>query len=288
MIVVVSAKGGGATVSALAMALAGPRPTLLAECDTAGGSIRSGYLQGGIGGEVGLAHLAQADREGRLPEAFEAQLRWLDAAGNRLYLPGLTDPLQAAALERTWQPLGALLQAMDQVAGYDVVVDAGRVVFEPGRVHPRLFPAALLHAADVVVLVVRNTLTSVAQTVPVARALRAELDEHGSGADALQLLMIREGPLQSSAIAERMQTPVIAPLPWDERAAHVLTQGAAHPKLTKLPLLRQTVSVVRVLHVATRDRRRRLQAPPVAVASPMVAGVLSRLTSVRTEVAAGG
>lgn len=117
LVAVVSAHSCGSTVTSLALALAGDRPTLLAECGATVGSVRTGYRVGEWGGEVGLWHLAQADRQGQLPEAFEAHLRRLDRDGNRLWLPGLTDPLQAAALAQTWEPLGTLLQAMDQHAG---------------------------------------------------------------------------------------------------------------------------------------------------------------------------
>ena len=66
VIALTSAHASGVTVSSLAMALAGPRPSLLAEADAKGGSIRTGYRMGEWGGEVGLWHLAQADREGSL------------------------------------------------------------------------------------------------------------------------------------------------------------------------------------------------------------------------------
>lgn len=62
------------------MTLAHPRPSLLAKCDPAGGSIRYGFLAGrapvrqrpdGGSEEVGLTGLAVADRQDALAEAFE-------------------------------------------------------------------------------------------------------------------------------------------------------------------------------------------------------------------------
>ncbi|MEV6796411.1 hypothetical protein AB0M87_31470 [Streptomyces sp. NPDC051320] len=287
VLMVASAHGSGATVTSLALALAGPRPSLLVEADAHQGSIRTGYRQGQWGGEVGLWHLAQAQFQHQLPEAFEGHLRTLDQDGNRLILPGLTDPTQAPALAGVWEPLALLIQAMDQHAGYDVVVDAGRVAVEPGRVHPTLFPAALAHRADVVVLVVRNTLTSVAQSLPLVRALQDDLERSGSGAEALRLVLVQElsagrGGLRSDAIARRLRVPVVDILPWDTTAGALLTHGSPNPvRLSKLALLKQARKTCQLLAVEAANRRRALDMPAAPVSSPVVAGVLQRLSAVQ-------
>lgn len=287
--VVTAAHSCGVTVSALALALSSPRVSLLVEADASQGSIRHGFQQGRWGWEVGLWNLAAAQLQDQLAEAFEAHLRQMDEAGNRWILPGLTDPMQAAALSGTWGPLGGLLQVMDQGAGYDVIVDAGRVAVEPGRLHPTLYPAPLLHRADLVLLVVRNTVTSVAQTVPVARALREELDRAGSGADALRVVMIGEEPrgrgMSSEAIARRLEAPVVAILPWDQATANLFTYGPERaPKLAKSELAKQARKVCELLQVEVHTRRLRLQMPPAPVSSPVVAGVLQRLAASRHQV----
>ncbi|WP_438490759.1 hypothetical protein [Streptomyces sp. S186] len=289
VIALTSAHAAGVTVSSLALALSGARPSLLAECDASGGSIRTGYRMGEWGGEVGLWHLALADREGALAEAFEAHLRRLDAAGARLWLPGLTDPMQAAAMEQTWEPLGVLLQAMDQHAGYDVVIDAGRLVVEPGGVHPSLCPRPLLHCADLVVLVVRNTLTSIAQCLPVARVLRQELEQRGSGADALRLLLVQEGDVPDHEITRRLQLPVIGTLPWDEKTARILTHGTTRQiKPASLRLLKRARQAAHHAQVDANTRRLRMQLPAPAVTSPVVAGVVQRLLAPQQEAKISG
>lgn len=279
----VSAHAAGTTVSSLALALSGPRPTLLAEARALGGSIRSGYRQGQWGGEIGLAHLADADRTGDLPEAFEAHLRRLDEEGNRLILPGLTDPQQAGAMVRTWDPLMRLLQAMDQHAGYDVVIDGGPVVLEPGRVHSTLFPAPLLHSSDVVLLVLRNTLASIAQTAPIARVLRSELAERGRGEGALRLLLIEEGRgIPSGEIAKRLQIPLLQEtLPWDPDAAELFTHGSQRPpRLAKLALMKRARRAWEQIGVLVRDRELGLSGN-VPVQGLAMAGVLQRLAQQR-------
>ncbi|MBB5109354.1 hypothetical protein [Streptomyces spectabilis] len=282
-----SGYGCGVTVSALALALSGPRPSLLVEAPARQASIRTGYRQGAWGGEVGLYHLAQAHLQNQLAEAFEANLRQLDEEGNRLVLAGLTDPTQAGALAGTWEALSLLLRAMDQRAGFDVVVDAGQVVVAGGGLHRTLYPAPLAHRADLVLLVLRNTLTSVAQTLPVARVLHRELESHGSGGDVLRLLVVRElspaaGGLRSDAIARRFQVPVVDLLPWDEAAGRLFTHGAPRPpRLARLPLVRQARKSVQAIGVEVHTRRRALDMPAGPVMSPAEAGVLQRLAANR-------
>ncbi|SHN30889.1 hypothetical protein SAMN05216268_13325 [Streptomyces yunnanensis] len=289
VIALTSAHASGVTVSSLALALSGARPSLLAECDAKGGSIRTGYRMGEWGGEVGLWHLAQADREDKLAEAFEAHLRRFDADGARLWLPGLTDPLQAAAMAQTWDPLGLLLQAMDQHAGYDVVIDAGRLVVEPGGVHPSLYPRPLLHRADLVLLVVRNTLTSVAQSLSLARCLQLELEERGSGADALRLLLVQEGDVPEHEITRRLQIPVIGTLPWEEKGGRLLTHGTVRQvKPASMRLFKHARQTAHAVQVDASTRRLRMQLPPASVASPKVAGVVQRLLAPRQDVKISG
>lgn len=287
VMVLTGGHGCGVTVSCLALALSSSRPSLLVEAAAKQASIRSGYRQGAWGGEVGLWHLAQAHLQNQLAEAFEAHLRPLDSEGNRLLLPGLTDATQASALAGTWEPLSLLLQAMDQHASYDVVVDAGQAVVDGGGLHPSLFPAVLAHRADVVLLVVRNSLTSVAQTLPVARVLQSELERHGSGADALRLLVIQElpmsaGGLRTDAIARRFAVPVVDMLPWDTAAGTLFTHGSQRPpKLMKLGLIKQARKAMQAIGVEVNTRRRALDMPTAPVSSPVVAGVLQRLSSSR-------
>ncbi|MFD5728945.1 hypothetical protein ACFWMT_22980 [Streptomyces sp. NPDC058368] len=290
MVSVVSAHSCGATMASLALALASHRPTLLAECGAGVGTVRTGYRVGEWGGEVGLWHLAQADRQGQLPEAFEAHLRRLDAEGNRLWLPGLTDPLQAAALAQTWEPLGELLRAMEMDGqGYDIVADCGRVVLEPGGVHTSLFPAPLLWRSDLVLMVLRNSVTSVAQTSPVVRALKDALEQHGGGVDTLRLLLVKEpaGTLSSSEVASRLQVPVAGMLPWDEPAARLFTHGVGNPKQASLPLMKQAREAARLIGVEIHTRKTRLGYMPAPVSSSVVAGLMQRLTSKRRQVTDG-
>jgi hypothetical protein len=276
MIVVVSAHSCGVTVSSLALALASPWPTLLAEADCRFGAVRAGLRQGMPGGEVGLGHLGRALREGQLAEAFGAFLQPLATDGTRAWLPGLTDPLQAADLEHIWEPLAGLLREAE-AQGRQVIVDGGRLAFTAGRLDPVHCPALLIYQADMVVVAVRNTPTSLAQTRPAVRALREDLAAAG-GHDVVRLLLIEEGQLQSHDVSRALDTahqtgpPVVGALPWDERAAQVLTHGAQRPNLPKsrlLPRAREAARAIRSEMQALTLRQPRMpDQPPATLHAP--------------------
>jgi hypothetical protein len=268
VIALVSGKSAGVTCSALALTLASPKPSLLVEADPAGGTIRAGYLSGEGSAATGLHRLAAADRQGTLAREFSQHFVSLDrdSTGQRLLLPGLTDPTQAAALSRTWEPISRLLNVMDQT-GHDVFIDAGRIVTESEtRLSTTRYPTPLLHRADAVLMVVRTTQASIAAAAPAVRVLREELGHHGTGSDALGLLLIEEGPFNSSQVQQHLQTPFFGTLAWDADSADVLTHGA----YKKMP--RTLLRSARIAHHSINEvvNRRRVQLHPAGM--PMVAG----------------
>ncbi|MFF8610942.1 MinD/ParA family protein [Streptomyces sp. NPDC015346] len=276
----VSAKSCGVTTSALALTLASKRPSLLAECDPAGGTIRAGFLQGEVGAGCGLYHLAAAERTGpdALAQAFASHLWPMDDAGHRKLLPGLTDPGQAAALGRTWPALSEVMHVLAEEAGYDVFVDAGRLALESGRLHPTLTPAPLLHKADLVLLVVRGTEQSLTLARHVIDPLRAELAEHGSGPDALGLLLIEDGPYRAHQVTEALKAPVLAGLPYDPATAAYFSVGGRPPRgYGRSPLLRHARTATEQFEAAASRRSIQQQYPPRS-ANAQLTGVLQRLS----------
>jgi hypothetical protein len=275
----VSAKSCGVTTSALALTLASKRPSLLAECDPAGGTLRAGFLQGEVNAGLGLYHLAAAERTGSeaLANAFASHLWSLDAAGHRKLLPGLTDPGQAGALGRTWTALGEVLHVMAEEAGHDVFVDAGRIALESGRLHTTLTPAPLLHQADLVLLVVRGTEQSLTLARHIIEPLRTELTERGSGMDALGLLLIEEGAVRAHQVADALKTPVLAALPFDPSTAGFYTNGGRPPRgYARSALLRHARTATEQVEAAA-SRRRIQQQYPAREGSVQITGMLQRL-----------
>ncbi|MFE1556109.1 hypothetical protein ACFW6V_14170 [Streptomyces sp. NPDC058734] len=308
VIALASAKSCGVTTSALAMTLSSTRPSLLAECDPAGGTIRAGLFQAQITAGTGLYHLAVAERAGEdaLAQAFAHHLVGLDASGHRQVLPGLTDPAQAPALVRSWPALAQVMRVLSDEGGYDVIVDAGRLALESGRLHSTLTPAPLLHGADLVLLVVRATDQSLALARHMSEPLRNELTEHGTGADALGVLLIEDGHRRAHEVSEALRLPVMASLPWEPDTAAYLAGTSRAPRgLKKSPLLSSARTAVSYLQAAAARRALHQQYPPTpsapsppwgpaiqpapgpavlpAPAAPQIAGVLQRLGQGRVD-----
>ncbi|MBD0742961.1 hypothetical protein [Streptomyces sp. CBMA152] len=285
----VSAKSCGVTACALALTLASGRPSLLAECDPAGGTIRAGYLQTEASAGYGLYHLAKAERTSpdALANAFASHLWPLDEAGHRQLLPGLTDPAQAAALGRTWPALAQIFRVLADQVGHDVVIDAGRLALHNGQLHPTFTPAPLLHQADLVLLTVRGTEQSLTLARHITEPLVAELAEHGTGADALGLLLIETGPYRAHQVAESLKLPVLAALPYERETAEYLTLGGQPPRGYKRSrLLSQARTATAQLEAIAARRQIQQQYPPQP-ATAQLAGVLERLTRNRRGGARG-
>ncbi|PBC76612.1 cellulose biosynthesis protein BcsQ [Streptomyces sp. TLI_235] len=258
---VVAVTGGpgapGATTTALALLLSWPlqpgRRVLLAECDPDGGAVLAGALEGRIEAVYGLRNLAVADRRGLLAQSMWEQLVDLSPEGtaDRLLLPGLTDPAQASGLAYTWEPLADTFQALDG-QGYDVIVDLGR----SGAAGPG---AVLARRADVVVATVRTTLRGLSAARPRLTALRDDLENAGSGADALGLLPIAEGPYPLAEAARELGVSALGLLPFAPRTAKVLSDGGdtADRRFVRSELMRTVRSAAdRIQEVAARRRQR--------------------------------
>ncbi|MFG2405358.1 hypothetical protein ACGFR8_13670 [Streptomyces brevispora] len=214
----------GATTTALALLLTWPleqgRRVILAECDPDGGAVLAGALAGRTPGPYGLRNIAVADRQGQLSEVFWRQLIDLSDQGtDRLLLPGLTDPAQASSLAYTWDKLAAMFAGIEQSSiSHDVVVDLGR----SGAFGPS---AVLARKADAVLMVVRPTLRGIHTALPRITALRNDLQESGTGADALGVVVVDSGPYTAHEVSKQLGSPVVMSLPHSPQAAAVLSDG---------------------------------------------------------------
>ncbi|MEV7116885.1 hypothetical protein [Kitasatospora griseola] len=267
---VVAVLGGpgapGATSSALALLLSWPlrpgRRVLLVECDPDGGAILAGALEGRVDAVYGLRNLAVADRRGLLAQALWEQLLDVSPQGNgeRLLLPGLTDPAQAPGLAYTWEPLVEALRALDP-EGYDVILDLGR----SGANGPM---AVLARRSDVVAATVRTTLRGLSAVRPRLAALREDLDTNGTGADSLGLLLVAEGPYPDHEVSRQFQLPVLGTLTHAPRTARVLSDGGdtTDRRFIRSELMRTARTAADRIQHHAEGRRRRLgpqtQQPP--------------------------
>ncbi|MFF2042056.1 hypothetical protein ACFVVX_16640 [Kitasatospora sp. NPDC058170] len=271
VIAVVGGPGApGATTTALALLLAWPlqpgRRILLVECDPDGGAVLAGALEGRVEAVYGLRNLAIADRRGLLAQALWEQLIDLSPEGNaeRLLLPGLTDPTQAPGLAYTWEPLMEVLHGLEQ-QGYDVILDLGR----SGATG---VSAVLARRADVVAVTVRTTLRGLSAVRPRLAALTEDLAAAGTGADALGLLLIAEGPYSAAEVSREFALPVLGLLPHAARTARVLSDGgdSTDRRFIRSELMRTARSAADEVQLLVRRRRQRL-APSAAPAPAPIA-----------------
>ncbi|MEW2078098.1 MULTISPECIES: hypothetical protein [unclassified Streptomyces] len=249
----------GVTTSALALLLSWPlepgRRMILAECDPDGGAVLHGLLQGTLGDRYGLRNLSVAARKGEFGEAFWRQLIDLssedgkaESPRDRLLLPGITDPAQAASLSSVWKGLAAMFRGIDADHGHDVLIDLGR----RGAVGPS---GVLAEQADAVLVVVRNTLRCLQATQSRVAALEERVGNIG-------LLMINEGPYPAGEVQRVLQVPVVATLPYAPKEAHVLSDGADQPRHFTKSALMKAARTTATLLVQRAAARRACLGPP--------------------------
>jgi hypothetical protein len=247
----VSAGGSpGVTTAALALSLGWPGQVILAECDPSGGDILAGLFAGHMPARNGL--LALAIEAGQNPDAAAAalwpQLIELDDERGRLLLAGISDPRQSTALAPVWPVLAATLAAQPA----DVIADCGRLDAGGG-------PEPVLAAASLVVLVLRPTLRQVSK----ARARVELLAQMLGGPGRVALLLIGEGTHPAREISRALDVPVAGSLPYDAKAAGVLSDGVGSRRgLQARPLIKAAGPAGRALREAAPGSSARPPHPP--------------------------
>jgi hypothetical protein len=222
----------GVTTAALALALAWPRPVVLAECDPAGGSVLPGLFAADVAPSPGLLSLAGEvmPSPDSITAALPGHLRQLDESGKRVLLAGLADPRHAASLVSLWPPLAAALASWPA----DVLADCGRID-ERGP---------MLSAADRILLVCRPTLRQVAAARP-RLAMIASLPGPARRCD---LMLTGAGGYTGRQVAAALGVPIAATLPADPKTAAYLSDGEGTVRgLGSRPLMRAAAAAARQL-----------------------------------------
>ena len=204
LLAIASAKGSpGVTTAALLFAALWPRPSILVECDPAGGDVA--LRMPGSDGEPldtnpGLLNLVAAGRKSFYADLVRQHTEQI--VGGLDVITGMTTPEQAAGLGQ-WNVLGSLFA---ELPGTDTVVDLGRIGAETPQ-------NAILASASAVVLVV-DTLPS--NVVHLRERLRKVSDGLGGEVGAPLHVVVVAPPKRSRAVAEirdaitQSQTPVEA------------------------------------------------------------------------------
>lgn len=229
----------GATTSCTALALAWPRPVLLADCDPAGGDIVPGLLPGRLVPDQGLLSWAAASRG--VPAVTAAGMFRENAVGlperpHVWLLPGFMSVTQGYSFtSEVWERLASALEVCSASVGVDSLVDAGRLTSD--RV-----PWPVLLAADAVVLTVRRSVRSIHAARTVVESLRFQL---GDLAKVAVLVVGDSSDYTAGEVAAALGLPLVGTLPEDRRTAKVLTEGGAagDATLRRAPLLKEAAKV---------------------------------------------
>ena len=211
----------GVTTTALGLALAWPRPVLLVDADrTPTQAVLAGYLRGEHPGQQGLGGLLQALRERRpFEDVIDSQtidLPPILATEQPVsFLPGFPHPGVVGLFAAAWPDLMAALAARDG----DVLIDVGRLGAEG-------LPLPVLQAADLVLVVTRTSLVSLA-------GLRLYLPALGEAAGPDRTAMVLVGgsmPYGRAEIQQQFGTTIAAEIEYAPVPAQVLSEGAPPPR----------------------------------------------------------
>lgn len=244
LIAMVSAKGSpGVSTAALACTLTWPAPTLLAECDPAGGDLLSGYLaKYELPPDRGIVPLAGSLLRG-IADDLTGHLIDLDAPKQkRLALQGLAAPAQASSLTPAWGRLGEMFASSPHL----VIADCGRLTTH----HP---PWALLAKADLVLLALRPTsLRTISPAVSAIASLRRELPS-ADGPHGNLGLMVIGGGVSTRELTRNLNVPVVASIAWDPATAAVL--GGDGRGRRRGPLMKSALGTFGTIDTAVRALR---------------------------------
>lgn len=220
LIVLTSSNGSpGVTTSALGLAMAWPRPSILVDADPTGSrAIPAGYFRGGqLPTEASIVDLALAHRQGTLVEDLPQALMRIPNTHIQL-LNGPVRHNQARALDSMWEPLAGVFKSLER-NGQDVIVDAGRLGLEGS-------PYKLIAAADLALLVTRSTVPALVGAASWAPTLRGTFARAGAARNLGALVVGPGAPFTTAEVAKTLQMPAVAALEWDPASADVYSQGA--------------------------------------------------------------
>lgn len=249
VITLTSASGSpGVTTTALGWALSRGRPTVLVDADPTGGaSMLAGYLRGQMVPPDALLELWAAHQQGRLRATLPSLTMSLPGSQVGL-LPGTRSHGQARGLAGLWEPLLAAFKALEGT-GQDVIVDVGRLGLAGS-------PTPLLHGADLALVVCRCDLVSLSALRSWLATLHTDLEEVGAAA-ALGVVLVGPGrPYSESEVGNVLaqvcggQSPVLASVDWDPKAAAAFSAGAQVRRLETSKLVR----TLQNLETAARKR----------------------------------
>jgi len=258
LITLCSIKGApGVSSTALAMTLTWPRPALLVEADSSGGSaIMAGLFRGQVSQKRSLLSMTMAAAHSSVEDVLWSQCLQLPGAEGKTLLSAAPTFAQAQLTKRVWVELADVLVGLDR-GGVDVIVDAGRYATVNA-------PLALMERSDAVIVMTSAGLPALHAARGSVGHLQHHLDVHATGADAVALIL-REGDQEAyprAQVASTLRAPVLATLPHAPGDAAVYSHGRRperrHDHSDYLRSIRRAGAGVREL---IEGRRARLARP---------------------------
>ena len=243
LIAVAAGKGSpGVTTTALVLAAVWPRRCVLADCDAAGGDVifRVRDERGGpLAVDRGVVSLATAVRSAVTAESVVGHAQNTD--GGLPVLVGTSGELQSSALAASWS---GIAHAFGAVRDGDVLADCGRLSVST--------PRPVLEVADLVVLVCRATVESVAHTKQTIAWLHRELH-------VVPTVLAVGGAQAATQIGQALrgcgELDVVGPLPVDDQAAAGLA-GQWTRRLDRTALVAAARVTAQMLDARLAERRR--------------------------------
>lgn len=243
LIALASAKGSpGVTTAALLLGGLWPRPVVLAECDPAGSDValRIPAPDGSaLDTHAGLLSLVAAGRKSMHAELVRQHTQQI--VGGLEVLTGVTVPEQAAGLGQQWGQLGPLF---NEVEGYDIIADLGRI----GATTPQ---NAVLGSAHAIAMVVDTTPSSIVHLRERLASVQGQVG--GPMSAPIHVIVVAE-PKRTQAVREireavertDIRVAGVHHLAYDVRGANVfLGQIKGNP--SRSALVRSATPVVEAL-----------------------------------------
>jgi len=217
LIALTSAAGApGVTTTTLGLACTWVRPALAVEADPVGGSpMLAGYFRGFQAPAQSVVDLLMAHRGGRLTEQLAASQIAIENTAASV-LPGPRSHAQAHSALELWEPLCLAWRARQ--AETDVLIDAGRLGMQS-------YAEPLLRLVDLILLVTRSDLPSLAAARQWGERVTAERRLHPEAPPWAVVLVAPGRPYTAHEIAAALRLPVVATLGWDPRGASRYAYG---------------------------------------------------------------
>ncbi|SDS73971.1 hypothetical protein [Microlunatus soli] len=271
LIVMASAAGApGVTSAAVGLAMTWTQSVIMVDADPgAHQAVLAGYLRGQVPTGKGLQRVAEAHRDRRplaeavsdetIPLADESAAATTGSATSsarsdgtsRRLLPGFARPANAALFGPVWPDLADTFVGYEQ-AGIDVLVDVGRLGGDG-------VPQALVDRADLVLLVTRSNLRSIAAARGCCLRLREQSRLTGNESNLGLILIGENQPYGRREIANLLSIPVVSVIADDVESAAVFSDGARRSrKFGRSPLARSLHRATEEIGSQIRRRRARL------------------------------